>query len=525
MEYDYVIIGAGSAGCVLANRLTAAPHCRVLLLEAGGPDKAQEIHIPAAFNKLFKTAVDWHYTTAPQPHLHNRELYWPRGKVLGGSSSINAMIYSRANALDHDAWEMEGWRYSDILPYYKKSEHNERIEDRFHGQGGELNVADLIWASELTSGFVAVADELGLPATHDVNGAEQEGVTFFQVTQKGGKRHSAADAFLKPVLSRKNLKVVTQALVTKLLFDGTRCLGAAYQHNGELQQAHAAREVLLCGGAINSPQILLLSGIGPADELRRLDIQVVADLPGVGRNLQDHLLIGVEYECTAPGLTLYKADGLVNIAKYLLFKKGPLTSNVGEAGGFMKTRPGLAIPDVELLFAPTFYMDHGFANPDAAGISIGVAIQKPESRGTITLRTNLPDDAPIIQPNYLQTESDLACGIEGVKFAREILQAPVFNSVRGKRLWPAEGADTDRDLAEHIRRTSDTIYHPVGTCKMGNDNDAVVDGSLRVRGLTGLRVVDASIIPLQITGHTNAITIAIAEKAADLLSSSKASSI
>ncbi len=524
MEYDYIIIGAGSAGCVLANRLTADPQCRVLLLEAGGPDKQAEIHIPAAFNKLFKTALDWNYTTAPQPHLHNRELYWPRGKVLGGSSSINAMIYSRANALDHDAWEMDGWRYSDILPYYKKSEHNERFEgDRFHGQGGELNIADLIWASELTSGFVAVADELGLPLNHDVNGAVQEGVTFFQVTQKGGKRHSAADAFLKPVLSRKNLKVITQALVTKLLFDGTHCVGASFQqagqHNGQLQQVNAAREVLLCGGTINSPQTLLLSGIGPADELRRLDIPVVADLPGVGRNLQDHLLIGVEYECTAPGLTLYKADGLVNLAKYLLFKKGPLTSNIAEAGGFMKSRASLAIPDIELLFAPTFYMDHGFANPQAAGISIGVAIQKPESRGTITLRTNQPGDAPIIQPNYLQAESDLAVGIEGVKFAREILQAPVFNSVRGKRIWPAEGADSDSDIAEHIRRTSDTIYHPVGTCKIGGDKDkeAVVDSALRVYGVTGLRVIDASVIPLQITGHTNAPTIAIAEKAADLL--------
>jgi choline dehydrogenase len=437
--------------------------------------------------------------------------------VLGGSSSINAMIYSRANALDHDAWEMDGWRYSDILPYYKKSEHNERIEDRFHGQGGELNVMDLIWASDLTSGFVAVADELGLPRIPDVNGATQEGVTFFQVTQKNGQRHSAADAFLKPALSRKNLTVITQAMVTKLLFDGTNCVGAAYLHNGQAQQVKAEREVLLCGGSINSPQTLLLSGVGPADELRRLDIPVIADLPGVGRNLQDHLLIGVEYECTAPGLTLYKADGFMNIAKYLLFKKGPLTSNVAEAGGFMKTRPNLAIPDIELLFAPTFYMDHGFANPDAAGISIGVAIQKPESRGTITLRSNRPDEAPIIQPNYLQAESDLACGIEGVKFAREILQAPVFNSVRGKRLWPAEGADSDHDIAEHIRRTSDTIYHPVGTCKMGKDNDAVVDGALRVRGLTGLRVVDASVIPLQITGHTNAPTMAIAEKAADLL--------
>ncbi len=520
MEYDYIIIGAGSAGCVLANRLTADPHCRVLLLEAGGPDKQTEIHIPAAFNKLFKTAVDWNYMTAPQPHLNNRELYWPRGKVLGGSSSINAMIYSRANALDHDVWEMDGWRYADLLPYYKKSEHNERLSDSFHGQDGPLNIADLRCVNPLTHEFLAAADACGIPRNDDVNGASQEGLGMFQVTQKNGKRHSAAIAYLKPVLSRPNLKVITQAFVTKLLFDGKRCVGATFNHNGQAQQApeqvKAVREVLLCGGAINSPQTLLLSGVGSADELRRLDIPVVADLPGVGQNLQDHLLIGVEYECTKP-ITLFKADGLKNIAKFLLFKNGPLTSNVGEAGGFLKTSSSLAIPDVELLFSPTFYMDHGFANPQAHGFAIGVAIQKPESRGTITLRTNRADDAPNIQPNYLQAESDLACGIEGVKFAREILQHKIFDSFRGKRLWPEVDADSDHDIAEHIRRTSATIYHPVGTCKMGNDKDAVVDGDLRVRGLTGLRVIDASVIPLQITGHTNAPTMAIAERAADLL--------
>jgi choline dehydrogenase len=519
MEYDYLIIGAGSAGCVLANRLTANSHCRVLLLEAGGPDKQAEIHIPAAFNKLFKSSVDWNYTTAPQPHLNNRELYWPRGKVLGGSSSINAMIYSRANALDHDAWGIEGWRYQDILPYYKKSEHNERLHDSFHGQGGELNISDLRCVNPLTHEFLAAAAGCGIPRNDDVNGASQEGLGVFQVTQKGGKRHSAAVAYLKPVLSRPNLKVITQALVTRLLFDGARCVGAAFSHNGQPQQAQVTREVLLCGGAINSPQTLLLSGVGPADELRRLDIPVVVDLPGVGRNLQAHLLIGVEYECTKP-ITLFKADGLKNIARYLLFKSGPLTSNVAEAGGFLKTRSDVMIPDIELLFAPTFYMDNGFGNPQAHGFSIGVAIQKPASRGAITLRTNRADDAPNIQPNYLQAESDLACGIEGVKFAREILQHKTFDTFRGKRLWPEVGADSDQDIAEHIRRTSDTIYHPVGTCKMGSDkgdSEAVVDSQLLVRGLEGLRVIDASVIPLQITGHTNAPVIAIAERAADLL--------
>lgn len=517
--FDYIIIGAGAAGCVLANRLTADPTVKVLLLEAGGPDKKQEIHIPAAFNKLFKTECDWAYQTEPQAQLHNRRIFWPRGKVLGGSSSINAMVYSRANKHDHDRWAelgVKGWSYADILPYYKKSEHNERLNDAYHGQGGPWNIADQRCANPLTQTFLEAAQAAGISHNPDFNGASQEGVGIFQVNQKGGQRHSVAAAFLKPALARPNLTVRTGAHSTRILFDGTRTVGVEFVIAQRKELVRADREILLCGGAINSPQLLMLSGLGPADQLRSHDIPVVADLPGVGQNLQDHPLIGIEFECTQP-ISLYKADNFKNILNYLVFKKGPLTSNVCEAAAFIKTKPSLPAPDLELAFAPTFYMDNGFANPDLHGFAIGVALQHPESRGEIRLRSNDPFAAPVIQPNYFTEEADLATVVEGIKVSREILHSNTFGSFRGKEWWPGPAARTDEDCAEHIRQTSETIYHPVGTCRIGTDDLAVVDEELRVRGAEGLRVVDASVIPFQTTGHTQAPVVALAEKTADLL--------
>jgi choline dehydrogenase len=516
---DYVIVGAGSAGCALANRLTEESNVGVLLLEAGGPDKQQKIQIPAAFAKLFKTECDWAYDTEELEHMNGRRMFWPRGRVLGGSSSINAMIYSRANRSDHDRFGelgVEGWSYDDILPYYKKSENNERGPSEFHGVGGELNIADLRCVNPLTHRFVEAAQGAGLKYNIDFNGASQEGVGYLQVTQKNGRRHSAAAAFLKPILSRPNLKVETGAHVTRLLFDKNRVVGVEFVQEGRTEQARVNREVILSGGAINSPQTLMLSGIGPADHLRAMDIPIVADLPGVGQNLLDHLLIGVEYECRQP-IGLHKADTVKNILNFLLFKKGPLTSSVGEAAAFLKTDPCMAAPNIELIFAPVFYMDNGFKNPDLHGFSIGVALQKPESKGHIKLKSKDPFVAPAIQPNYLASEGDLAACVEGVKLAREIFASKHFDRFRGKEWWPGEAAKTDGDFAEHIRQTAETIYHPVGTCKIGNDAMGVVDDRLRARGVEGLRVVDASVIPIQITGHTNAPTIAIAEKAADLI--------
>jgi len=519
---DYIIVGAGSAGCALANRLTEDPNVSVLLLEAGGPDKKQEIQIPAAFPKLFKTECDWAYETEDLEHMNSRRMFWPRGRVLGGSSSINAMVYSRANRSDHDRFSefgVEGWSYEDILPYYKKSENNERGAGEFHGAGGELNVADLRCVNLLTHRFVEAAQGAGLKYNNDLNGASQEGVGYLQVTQKNGKRHSAAAAFLKPALSRPNLTVRTGAHVTRLLFDKNKVMGVEFVQDGKTEQARVNREVILSGGSINSPQTLMLSGVGPADHLRAMDIPVVADLPGVGQNLMDHLLIGVEYECREP-IGLHKADNVKNILKYLLFKRGPLTSNVGEAAAFLKTDSSQPAPNIELIFAPVFYMDNGFKNPDLHGFSIGVALQKPESKGRIRLKSKDPFVAPGIQPNYLASETDLSACVEGVKLAREIFGSKQFNRFRGKEWWPGEAAKTYDDFADHIRQTAETIYHPVGTCRLGNDAMSVVDDRLRAHGVEGLRVVDASVIPLQITGHTNAPTIAIAEKAADLIRAS-----
>jgi choline dehydrogenase len=519
---DYIIVGAGSAGCALANRLTEDPNVSVLLLEAGGPDKKQEIQIPAAFPKLFKTECDWAYETEELEHMNSRRMFWPRGRVLGGSSSINAMVYSRANRSDHDRFSefgVEGWSYDDILPYYKKSENNERGASEFHGAGGELNVADLRCVNLLTHRFVEAAQGAGLKYNNDLNGASQEGVGYLQVTQKNGKRHSAAAAFLKPALSRPNLTVRTGAHVTRLLFDKNKVIGVEFVRDGKTEQTRVNREVLLSGGSINSPQTLMLSGVGPADHLRAMDIPVIADLPGVGQNLMDHLLIGIEYECREP-IGLHKADNVKNILKYLLFKRGPLTSNVGEAAAFLKTDSSQPAPNIELIFAPVFYMDNGFKNPDLHGFSIGVALQKPESKGRIRLKSKDPFAAPAIQPNYLASETDLSACVEGVKLAREIFGSKQFNRFRGKEWWPGEAAKTYDDFAEHIRQTAETIYHPVGTCRLGNDAMAVVDDRLRAHGVEGLRVIDASVIPLQITGHTNAPTIAIAEKAADLIRAS-----
>lgn len=517
--YDYIIIGAGSAGCVLAHRLTENANFKVLLLEAGGPEKKKEIQIPAAFNKLFKTDCDWAYATEKQPHLHDRQIFWPRGKGLGGSSSINAMIYSRANAKDHDRWAdlgLAGWSYQDALPYYKKSEHNERGANEFHGAGGPLNIADLRCVNPLSHLFVAAATKLGFSLNEDFNGASQEGVGYFQVTQKEGQRHSAATAFLKPALRRPNLTVKTHAHVTKLLCSHDRAVGVEFVQHGQTEQARAEREVILCGGVINTPQVMMLSGLGPADHLRALGLPVVADLPGVGQNLQDHALIGVEYQCNEP-VSLYKADNLKNILSYLLFKKGPLTSNVGEAGGFIKTQSELEVPDIELIFAPTFYMDSGLKNPELHGFAIGVVLQHPESRGEVRLRSLDPFAAPVIQPNYFAEESDMTPVVEGVKVAREILRSPPFAPYRGREWWPGADAKDDAAIGEHVRRTSETLYHPVGTCRMGKDVESVVDDQLRVHGIAGLRIVDASVIPIQTTGHTNAPVMMIAEKAADLI--------
>jgi choline dehydrogenase len=518
--YDYVIVGAGSAGCVLAARLTEDPNTRVLLLEAGGPASAREVRIPAAFSKLYKTNVDWNYSTEPEPCLNNRNLYWPRGKMIGGSGSMNAMIYIRGNPCDYDDWAglgNDGWGFQDVLPYFKKSERQERGASEYHGASGPLNVADLRRVNPLTRSFLAAAKELGIPANSDFNGISQDGAGLYQVTQRNGQRHSTADGYLTPAQARENLTILTHAQATEIVVENHRAVGVEYLLLGSvIETALAEREVILTGGAVNSPQLLLLSGIGPADEIRRVGIHVVHDVPGVGKNLQDHLMVSVGYLCTKP-VSMANAESLRNFLRYLVFKRGPLVSNVAEAGIFWRTRDGLREPDLQLLFGPAYYVNHGLTPRKEHCFGFGPTLITPESRGSISLKSANPLEPPAIRANYLSTSADMRVIVEGVKLSRQLAHAKAFEPYRGSELHPGSAVQSDQEIAEFVRAEAQTLYHPVGTCKMGSDSTSVVDGSLRVRGIDGLRVADASVMPRIPCGNTNAATIMIAEKAADMI--------
>jgi choline dehydrogenase len=496
MDFDYVVVGAGSAGCVLANRLSAGGRATVALIEAGGPDKKQEIHIPAAFSKLFKSAYDWAYFTDEQPRLNNRKLYWPRGKVLGGSSSLNAMIYTHGAADDFDAWQRagaEGWNAAEVTPAFNRV---------------LLDVCALRTVNPLSEAFVRACEENGIARNDDFNGGAMEGAGLFRVTQREGKRCSTAAAYLKPAMGRKNLSVFTGKHAARVRFEGTRAVGVDC---GDMQ-FRARREVILSGGAINSPQLLMLSGVGEAAELRRLGIDVVADLPGVGKNLQDHLVAGTAHACTKP-VTLAGAETLGNLFQYLFRKRGMLTSNVAEAGAFVRMNGGAPAPDIELIFGPTYYMNHGFDNPHGHGFTVGAILLHPKSRGTIRLRSRDPREAPSIDPHYLAAEGDFELLREGARLARSVAKSKAFDDFRGEEVWPAPGEDFDAFL----RNTAETLYHPVGTCRMGGDDLAVVDSRLRVRGVDALRVVDASVMPAIVSGHPNAAVVMIAERAAEMI--------
>ena len=520
--FDFIVVGAGSAGCVLAARLSEDPAVRVLLLEAGGRDWRPRIHIPAAFFQLFKTSVDWQYHTEQEPQLGGRKLYWPRGKVLGGCSAINAMIYIRGHPSDYDRWAAagaEGWDWAGVLPYFKKSEHHERGADAWHGAGGPLHVADPLCPNELSKVFIRACGEIGVPANDDFNGPTQEGAGLYQLTQKGGRRWSAAAAYLHPARRRRNLTVMTGAHAARILFQGDRAIGVESIHKGKTTRSNAG-EVILCGGAVESPHLLLLSGVGPREQLEAFGVPVVADLPGVGRNLQDHPFAGVVFHCTHP-VTLDRAETTGNFLRFLLFGKGPLTSNLGEAGAFVRVDPAALAPDLQLYFAPAYFIDHGATRPAGCGFSLGACLLRPESRGEIVLRSADQLAPPAIRPNYLDSAADLRLLVEGVRLVRRIAHAAAFDPYRGEELLPGPKVETDAELADHVRRRVETLYHPVGTCKMGVDAGSVVDPRLRVHGVRGLRVVDASVMPALPGGNTHAPVVMIAEKAADLIRGEK----
>lgn len=517
--YHYIIVGAGSAGCVLANRLTEDPATTVLLLEAGETDNALEISIPLASSWLLRSPFDWAYETEEQYNLNNRRLYWPRGKVLGGSSSINAMVHIRGNRRDYDHWRdlgNEGWDYSSVLPYFKKSENEERGPSKYHGSGGPLNIANHRTPNPLSQAFVNAGVEVGIPLTNDFNGAEQDGVGFYQVTQKNGLRHSAASGYVHPIMNRPNFTLKTHALATKIIFEARRAVGVAYIQDGEKQECRAEREVILSCGTINSPQLLMLSGIGPSNHLQARGIPVIVDLPGTGQNLQDHPAIVLLYTSAQP-VSLAHPMTPENLQDFIEHKTGPLTSNGPESGAFIRTRADLLMPDIQYHFVPTYWSNHGSTVPDVDGYTIVSCVLHPQSRGYIALNSPDPTHAPLIQPNYFADEHDMKVLVEGVKTARKLSETQAFAPFRKAETHPGPHVQCTEEIIEYIRQHAETLYHPVGTCKMGNDSLAVVDAHLRVRGVSGLRVIDASIMPAIIGGNTNAPTIMIAEKASDLI--------
>jgi choline dehydrogenase len=524
--YDYIIVGAGSAGCVLANRLSEDPATRVLLLEAGPSDWHPFIHMPAGLAKLVgKKGVNWDYDTAPEPQLDNRPLWWPRGKVLGGSSSINAMCYIRGNARDYDEWAQlgaEGWHWQNVLPYFKRSEGNQRGGSEYHGGDGPLGVSDPRHKNPLSEVFVKATREAGHAASDDFNGARQDGFGWYQTTTRDGKRSSSARAYLKPVRSRSNLTVVTGACAHRVLLADGRATGVEYSTGGKrIRVANAAREVLLCGGAINSPQLLMLSGIGPAEHLRQHGIAVASDLPGVGGNLQDHLDVCTLQRCTQ-GLSYDSSSDVLVALQYYLFKSGPGTSNIAEAGGFLRSRLAQdERPDIQFHFVPAQLDDHGRNRLPGNGYTLHACYLHPRSRGRIRLASADPTAKAHIEAGYLSDAEghDLKMMLEALRLSREILAQPAFAPYRGEELQPGADLQDEAGLTAFIRRKAESIYHPVGTCRMGraDDPDAVVDPQLRVRGISGLRVVDASVMPKLVSGNTNAPTMMIAERAADLI--------
>lgn len=530
MPYDYIIIGAGSAGCVLANRLTEDANCTVLLLEAGGPDNKQEIKIPGAFTKLNRTSVDWAFWTEPQKHVDNRKIFIPRGKTLGGSSATNAMAYVRGNKEDYNEWAAlgnKGWSYEEVLPYFKKSENHEQFGEPFHGENGPMNITLSLQPSNLATVFIDACEECGIPRNVDYNGAEQEGASMLQYTIKKNKRHSTADAFLKPAMRRANLTVRTNTQVSCILIEDGRAVGVEVMtSHSNSERINCTKEVILSAGTIQSPQILMLSGIGDPVELSKQGINIKHPLPGVGKNLQDHVWTGVSSWASIPTAnSLLKPLNMGKaVLQQLLFSSGPLSNSPIEANAFLKSDPALNRPDIQFHFVPLgisedystdIYNMNTFSRRDGFGI-LAILI-RPESRGYIGLKSSKPKDTPVIQPNLLSDPRDREVILTALKKSIDVIGAPSLNGYTLNGVSFPAAPYTNESLMAHIRKSAETLYHPVGTCKMGKDSQAVVDDQLRVYGVKNLRVIDASIMPTIVSGNTNAAAIMIGEKGADLI--------
>jgi choline dehydrogenase-like flavoprotein len=529
--FDYIIIGGGSAGCVLAARLSEDPEVTVALLEAGPPDTSVLLHCPAGLALLAQNGqANWKFQTVAQPGLNGRRGYQPRGKVLGGSSSVNAMVYVRGHRADYDHWAAEGnagWSFDDVLPYFKRAEHNERGADAFHGTGGPLNVKDLGRPNRFGPVFVQAAKQAGLRENTDFNGAEQEGVGMYQVTHKDGERWSAASAYLTPHLARRNLQVITGAHTSRILLERKRAVGVEFEHQGSIKQLRANREVLVCAGALQSPQILMLSGIGPHKHLLETGIPTQHDLPGVGLHLHDHPdVVLVTHAPQLTGLFGISIAGAAHVIKGMYewrkHRTGILTTNFAEAGGFIRSSPDQPTPDLQLHFIVGKLVDHGRKTVLGHGYSCHVCLLDPLSRGSVRLVSRDPREAPLIDPNFLGQHEDMERLMRGFKIMRNILAQPALAAFGGKESAASAGARTDLQIEHFIRDHADTIYHPAGSCRMGNGPLDVVDAELRVHGMQGLRVVDASIMPRLVGGNTNAPVIMIAEKAADMVKAAAA---
>ena len=523
-EWDYIVVGAGSAGCALANRLSANPKNKVLLLEAGPRDRNFWIHIPVGYYRTMLSPLSWGYDTEPEPELNNRRIHWPRGKVLGGSSAINGLVYMRGQPEDYDHWRQlgnVGWGWDDVLPYFKRSEDQERGADALHGAGGPIKVSDIRDRREICEAFVAAAQEAGLPYNDDFNGPTQEGVGYFQTTSGDGWRCSSATGYLKPIRNRTNLKIETDALATGLVLEGTCVVGVRYLKGDQPVTATVRGEVVLSGGAINSPQLLQLSGVGPADLLRELGIEVRHALEGVGRDLQDHLQIRSIYRLNRPISVNDEVNHLLRRiwigVDFALRRRGPLTFSAGHACVFAKVLPESATPDLQFHFIPFSADKPGTGLHNWPGVTSSVCQLRPESRGEISIRSTDPREHPKIVANYLSTDYDRRVLIEGLRLARRIAQAPAFAKYVDSEIEPGVDRVDDDALMEHIRERATTIFHPSSTCRMGQDDRAVVDERLRVRGLAGLRVADCSIMPTVVSGNTNAPAIMIGEKCADMM--------